>query len=44
MWLYNGTRRSVLIVALFHSAYNDIRSEYKTLRGTGLPGTGVRGG
>ena len=22
MWLYNGSGRSVLIVALFHSAYN----------------------
>src|SRR3712207_1953299 len=26
MWLYNGSRRSVLIVALFHSAYNSATS------------------
>ena len=26
MWLYNGTGRSVLIVALFHSAYNSATS------------------
>jgi len=26
MWLYNGSGRSVLIVALFHSAYNSATS------------------
>ncbi len=26
MWLYNGSGRSVLVVALFHSAYNSATS------------------
>jgi hypothetical protein len=26
MWLYNGSGRSVLVVALFHSAYNSVTS------------------
>jgi membrane protease YdiL (CAAX protease family) len=31
MWLYNGTGRSVLIVALFHSSFNSVTgSEYAT--------------
>jgi membrane protease YdiL (CAAX protease family) len=32
MWLYNGTGRSVLIVALFHSSFNSVSGSEFTMR------------
>lgn len=32
MWLYNGTGRSVLVVALFHSSFNTVSGSEHTMR------------
>jgi hypothetical protein len=37
MWLYNGSGRSVLIVALFHSAFNMTNGQKLTPDLLGLP-------
>ena len=31
MWLYNGTGRSVLVVALFHSSFNTVSGSESTM-------------
>jgi membrane protease YdiL (CAAX protease family) len=38
MWLYNGSGRSVLVVALFHSAFNMTNGQKITPELLGLPG------